>query len=264
MSVALESVARINALKNGIEATTGETYADLTAGVQALKNGYGQGGGTEEIENLIDQSGVLESTDGTATEKVEQLIDKAEDENIWVNQVEYNFNGFLGEKLPSLNSERLKAKTDYGSCFKNARSLENIDFYIDSKNSTSFYSAFENTTNLKTIKGINTSNATNLSNMFMKSGIETIQEPLDFSRATNLISAFSYTHALKEVRFVEGTINVTLHFSESLSLSRESVQSIVDGLGTVTTTQTTAFNKAIVLTAEQKATISNKGWTLVQ
>lgn len=44
MSISLESVERINALKNGIEAVTGESYEDLTAGVQALKNGYGQGG----------------------------------------------------------------------------------------------------------------------------------------------------------------------------------------------------------------------------
>ena len=44
MSVALASVERINALKNSIEATTGETYADLTQGVQALKDGYRQGG----------------------------------------------------------------------------------------------------------------------------------------------------------------------------------------------------------------------------
>lgn len=45
MSISLESVERINALKNDIEAVTGESYKDLTAGVQALKNGYGQGGG---------------------------------------------------------------------------------------------------------------------------------------------------------------------------------------------------------------------------
>ena len=39
------SVERINALKAGIEAKTGGSYADLTAGVQALVDGYGQGGG---------------------------------------------------------------------------------------------------------------------------------------------------------------------------------------------------------------------------
>ena len=35
-------------------------------------------GGVEELEQLIDESGVLDSTDGTATEKVEQLIEKAQ------------------------------------------------------------------------------------------------------------------------------------------------------------------------------------------
>ena len=44
MSVELESAKRLNALKTGIEAVTGETYPDLTAGVQALADGYGRGG----------------------------------------------------------------------------------------------------------------------------------------------------------------------------------------------------------------------------
>lgn len=39
------SVDRINALKSGIEAKTGRAYADLTAGVQALVDGFGQGEG---------------------------------------------------------------------------------------------------------------------------------------------------------------------------------------------------------------------------
>lgn len=45
MSVELESAARLNALKQGIEAKTGETYPDLTGGVNALIAGFGQGGG---------------------------------------------------------------------------------------------------------------------------------------------------------------------------------------------------------------------------
>lgn len=52
MSATLETLNKINSLKQGIEATTGETYADLTEGVQALKNGYGQGGGGVGIDGL--------------------------------------------------------------------------------------------------------------------------------------------------------------------------------------------------------------------
>lgn len=44
MSVEFESAKRLDALKQGIEAKTGETYANLTDGVNALIAGYGQGG----------------------------------------------------------------------------------------------------------------------------------------------------------------------------------------------------------------------------
>lgn len=46
-------------LKSGVEATIGEKYPTLTEGVQVLKDGYGKGD-TEEIERLIDESGVIE------------------------------------------------------------------------------------------------------------------------------------------------------------------------------------------------------------
>lgn len=45
MSINLESAARLNALKSGIEAKTGERYTDLTDGVNALIAGFGQSGG---------------------------------------------------------------------------------------------------------------------------------------------------------------------------------------------------------------------------
>lgn len=54
MSINLNSVAKINSLKQGIEATTGATYADLTSAVQGLKNGYGVGdSGKEEQEKTV-------------------------------------------------------------------------------------------------------------------------------------------------------------------------------------------------------------------
>jgi hypothetical protein len=57
MSVTLESVTRLNALKQGIEAKTGETYDDLTGGVNALIAGFGQGSsGGADIDALIDRS----------------------------------------------------------------------------------------------------------------------------------------------------------------------------------------------------------------
>lgn len=53
MNVGLESAARLNALKQGIEAKTGETYPDLTGGVNALISGYGQGGGGTVTDSAL-------------------------------------------------------------------------------------------------------------------------------------------------------------------------------------------------------------------
>lgn len=50
MSVYFESAARLNALKSGIEAKTGESYSDLTGGVNALIAGFGSGG--VSLENV--------------------------------------------------------------------------------------------------------------------------------------------------------------------------------------------------------------------
>lgn len=50
MSITPETLNKINSLKSGIESVTGESYSDLTAAVQGLKNGYGQGG--ESIDGL--------------------------------------------------------------------------------------------------------------------------------------------------------------------------------------------------------------------
>lgn len=52
MSITPETLNKINNLKAGIEAVTGESYSDLTAAVQGLKNGYGQGGGGDSEEEL--------------------------------------------------------------------------------------------------------------------------------------------------------------------------------------------------------------------
>lgn len=75
---------------------------------------------------------------------------------------------------------------------------------------------------------------------------------------------FRNCKALVEVRFVATTIHWSISFADSPLLSTESVQSIIDGLATVTTAQTITFNKAVALSDEQKQIINEKGWTLVQ
>ena len=153
----------------------------------------------------------------------------------------------------------------YSASFMNAVNLERIDFYI-SNPFTTHNGFFRGTSKLKYVKGVNMSGSIDIRLMFSGSAIETIEEPMDISQVTkvnNTQNAFACDN-LREIRFVSGTIKVNINFSRCSKLSAESIQSIIDGLATVTTAQTLTLNSTIVLTDAQKASITAKGWTLAQ
>lgn len=223
---------------------------------------------SEIIEDIIDESGVLSGTEGTVTEKVGQLIDKAETEKMWVDFVRnrgdnsHIFKAFQGTRLP-IKSNIFDKSANLSYFCSTAQNLERVDFEIGTENLTKIQFGFYQTKSLTHIEGICTKNVTDMGQCFGESGVETITKPFDVSKVnTNLTTAFR-ANKLREIRFVEKTIKVSITFT-SPALSNESVQSIIDGLATVTTAQTLTLNSAITLTDEQKATIKGKGWTLVQ
>lgn len=226
------------------------------------------GGGTEEIEQIIDQSGVLETTDGTATEKVEQLIDKAEDENLWYMRStetsdRFGTGLFHQSRLTKLPRLDLSKNTNLSN-FCTSASIERIDQYLNTESCSLFTSAFGGTLNLVYLKGICTKNATRVNSMFYDSAIKEIEVPFDFSNVqSGYSSAFQKASALVEVRFVTETIKVSILFTSAL-LSADSIQSIIDGLAYVTTSQNLTLYKDVVVTDNQKQVIRNKGWTLIQ
>lgn len=65
---------------------------------------------------------------------------------------------------------------------------------------------------------------------------------------------------------IGGAITKSFNLSRCGKLTAASVQSVIDNLADLTgqTSQTITFHKNIVLSDEQKAIISDKGWTLVQ
>lgn len=88
--------------------------------------------------------------------------------------------------------------------------------------------------------------------------------PLNASKWILAGETFQYVPKLEHIRFVPNTISFSIKFSQSSVLSDESIQSIIDGLATVTTTCTLTLHAAVKakLTDEQKNTITTKGWTL--
>lgn len=184
----------------------------------------------------------------------------------------------------------LEYATSLGSTYLSAEFPENYEMTINVPAITSLSGCFHNATGITklTIKGNVAGNIIAMANAFriptleildlsefnaivssdgknIFNGAKALREIkgiFDFTNATALANVFKTCFALKEVRFKENSINVSIGIENSSELSTESIQSIIDGLATVETAQTLTLNSKISLTDEQKNTIKNKGWTL--
>lgn len=164
--------------------------------------------------------------------------------------------------------------TNFSNIFSNCYMLEDVSFInIDEDKSQSWIRAFRIDTsieyfNLKNISFSPKLIGTSFQFIFYNQQfLENITGEIDFTKinaTTGTELMFYACNSLKEVRFTKESLKYNLQMNQSGSLSLESLQSIIDGLGNVTTTRTlslnsTAYNK---LTEEQKQSATDKGWTI--
>ena len=132
----------------------------------------------------------------------------------------------------------------FSSAYSKDKHLEQITLNVDTSECSAFLRPFGYLYVLKIIDGT----------------------PLNLNKAANTTNMFQECYVLEEVRFVEGTIPMSISFSSSPNLSDATRQSIIDGLADLTggTAQTITFHKDIEakLSEEQKAQITSKNWTL--
>lgn len=208
MSVEYESPKVIDRLIKSAEETTGESYSTLTDAHQALKNGYGQGGGTGESKP--EQQKTVDITENGTTEILP-------DEGKVLSKVTVNVDVEIGEgqggtaqSPPYANTSLI---TNYTSFFENglrseiigqvdtsnALSLERMYYgcgsltEIPSMNTskcTNFTSAFENCNNLKNTPTIDTSNGEILTAMFRQCSVLETPPNIDTGKATSLSQVF--------------------------------------------------------------------------
>ena len=252
----------------------------------------------DALETLIDESGVLEDTEGTVTEKVEELIDKAEELDAFMCIP--NANGLFKsvKSFPNKTVVNLPNATNVYQCFSywsqgsfpmveelivNAPNIDVSNYqacmgqmflfnYCVKKivlnmpdDCQHMNSTFSNTKGLEEVDlNFSTKKITVYANAFQNSTVKKIIGVLDFFSATNVTNMFNNCTNLEEATFAPNTLSISISLAQSSLLTSASIQSIVDGLATVTTAQTLTLNKAIVLTDEQKSTINAKGWTLAQ
>lgn len=283
------SLGRQNLSDKGVVVAENTTTYEIMNAIAEVSGS----GGTEEIETLIDNSGVLDSTEGTATEKVERLIDKVEELDIFQGIINANQLFQKAHSFPTKAIVNLPNAINARETFANwiTEPIPSVDeITVNAPNLTEAYSTFWQSWGVKKIilnlsdkcqkltmtftyaRDVNeivlnfpTQNIIGYVQTFYLCGaLERIVGVLDFSSTTNVNSMFNNCSNLKEVTFAPNTLSLSISLAQSSKLTSESLQSIIDGLATVTTAQTLTLHSAIVLTDEQKATINAKGWTLVQ
>lgn len=192
-SIKPEQEKSIDIIENGTTEITpdeNKTLSKVTINVDVPASGD-----TAELENLIDESGVLDSTDGTATEKVEQLIDKAD-----------LFNTASGIKFENLTAETFTFDcatfTNLNGCFSICR--------------------------CKSIYLSNTQNIIDWRNFLYACNYLTTLETLDLSSMEYW--SVNGVPNLANIKIVPETIKNSISFANFPKLNAESLRSIIDGL----------------------------------
>ena len=239
-------IDRLSAIGDAIREKTGATdlipLVDMPSVIKSISGGEGQ----ESVPNVLEHALYVELPSlnifGKSTVEL-NLSENLKTLSLFISPKNESDKNITVEHL-TINSLGLPTTmSGFMQCATTARDekLKTLTLNVDTQNVISFNNAFNGLKALEEINGI----------------------PLDCSSAT-VVATFTYCNSLKEVRFKENTIEKSISFSQSPDLSATSIQSIVDGLATITTAQTITFHSSIVLTDDQKATISSKGWTLAQ
>ena len=123
--------------------------------------------------------------------------------------------------------------------------------------------------NATTFKGIiqysDTSNVTDMSNMFGSCSKLTTIPQIDTSNVTNMNSMFSNCSRIEEIHMINMKVSFDIHYSTKFT--REALLEIINNCYDLTTlgktaTLTMGSTNLAKLTDEDKAIATNKGWTL--
>lgn len=201
-----------------------------------------------------------------------------------------NFSYFFasGARLGNLDKVDTSNGTNFSYAFFNCTNIDVLPYDIDTSKGTNFLNMFNGCTalteiNINTSKGtnfrlmfhscksivqidnINVSNSTDCYQMFFANEkLTTISSTLNVSKCTEFSGMFAYCQSLINVSFTQNSIKYDISFGQSSKLSDESIQSIINGLATVSTTRTLKFSSTVInkLTDEQLLQIANKNWSI--
>lgn len=256
------NIAQVNADVN--------SQTDLIAQIKTALEGKAAGNGSEviaEIASLIDQSGVLDSTDGTVTvtEKISKVLKMAK----WKNYIQQGLYFrpssqhliFADIDNPDILDLDFSKTTYMANMFRANPSL--IEFIMDLIVVINVNSFLASSPNLKKVILTNTQGVQDWRNAFNECRKLVSIETLDLSGATVAFNnTFGNCYDLETIKIVPETIKINISFWQSSKLSAESKQSIFDGLATVTTAQTLTLPTNLKILQSQVDSANAKGWTV--
>lgn len=133
---------------------------------------------------------------------------------------------------------------------------------LDTSNVTSMFSMFSRCPKLTTIPELNTSNVTNMREMFSEcSNLSTIPA-LDASKSTNLFDMFYHCTSLTSIGMFGFTRSISI---SNTALGHDALVAFLNQAGTAYDSSqkiTMGANKLALLSEEEKAIATNKGWQL--
>ena len=158
--------------------------------------------------------------------------------------------------------------------FQSCKSLTTIPLF-DTSNVVSMTGVFQNCDKLQTIPQLNTSKAQDMGSLFSSCTSLHSLPLLDFSSATNISSFFGYS-SITTLTDLGGFKNLKIDWKDNYgfaklpNLTKQSVLNVINNVydfranGDSTTTRTLKFHKnsLALLTDDDKAIATNKGWTL--
>lgn len=134
--------------------------------------------------------------------------------------------------------------------------------YNDTSNVTNMSNMFSDCSSLTSIPQLYTSNVTDMAYMFNNCPWLTSIPQLDTSNVTDMRSMFSGCLRLKSILMTG--MKISFNISASTQFETSDLVTILNNLATITSTETLTMGATNLakLTDEEKAIATNKGWTL--